>query len=135
MKQFLLAQTWISLVVFVIGASGGAIASENARFATQGKVMELDLSRKILIVNEQTFVFDQSTLIRDAKGSAIALERLKAKTWAYIEGIQDGRDKRRVATKIYVLQKHVGRQEKHLYPFMEPIAKDWKKDEPSLFEL
>ncbi len=124
MKHLLLGKTWISLVVFVIVASGGAIASENARFATQGKVMELDLSRKILIVNEQAFVFDQSTTIRDAKGSPFAMERLKAKTWVYIEGVQDGRDKRRVATKIFVLQKHVGRQERHLYPFMEPIAKD-----------
>jgi hypothetical protein len=124
MKQFLPGKTWISLVVFVLVASGGAIASENKKFATQGKVMELNLSKNILIVNEQTFVLDQNTTIRDSKGSSLAVEGLEVKTWVYIEGVRGGRGQPVVAMKIYVLQKRISRQERHLYPFMQPVAED-----------
>jgi hypothetical protein len=124
MKQFQVSKTWISLVIFVLMASGGAIGSENKRFVTQGKVMELDLSRNILIVNEQTFALGQNTTIRDSKGSPLAMEGLKVKTWVYIEGVKGERGQPIVATKIYVLQKQIGRQEKHLYPFMQPVAED-----------
>jgi hypothetical protein len=86
--------------------------------------MELDLSRNILIVNEQTFVLGQNTTIRDSKGSSLAVEGLKVKTWVYIEGVRGERGQPIVATKIYVLQKQIGRQEKHLYPFMQPVAED-----------
>jgi hypothetical protein len=84
----------------------------------QGIVMELDWKKKVIIVNERSFAFDQNTIVHNEKGSPIPQDNLKTKTWVYVEGIKD-KSQKKLATKIYLLPKYIDEKEKHLYPFIK----------------
>jgi hypothetical protein len=85
----------------------------------QGVVMELDLKQNMMIVNEKLFVWNQNTIFHDGKGSPITVDKLKTRTWVYIEGVKDNVRKRAVAEKIFLLPKYIDEKEKHLYPFIQ----------------
>ena len=84
----------------------------------QGFVMELDWKKKVIVVNERSFSFDQNTVIHNEKGSPIPQDNLKTKTWVFIEGIKD-KNQKKLATKIYLLPKYIDEKEKYLYPFIK----------------
>jgi hypothetical protein len=94
-------------------------ASARDRIAIQGIVMELDLKKNVMIVNERAFFWDPQTTFYNEKGSPITADQLKAKTWVYIEGMTDNVKKRAIAEKIYLLPKYINEKEKHLYPFIQ----------------
>lgn len=81
--------------------------------------MELDLKRNLMVVNERTFVWGPTTNFYDEKGSPITVDRLRAKTWVYIEGVKDNVKKIPLVEKIYLLPKYIHEKEKHLYPFIQ----------------
>jgi hypothetical protein len=85
---------------------------------TQGRIMTLDIKKNMMIVNENIFVWNQNMAIYNDKGSPITIDKLKPKTWIYIEGERDKNNKR-IINKIYVLPKYISQKERHLYPFME----------------
>jgi hypothetical protein len=85
----------------------------------QGIVMEVDLKKNMIVVNERMFAWDPNTIFYNEKGSPLTVDKLRAKTWVYIEGMRDNVRKRLVAEKIYMLPKYIDEKEKHLYPFME----------------
>ena len=82
----------------------------------QGVVTELDWEKKVIVVNEKSFAFDQNTIVHNEKGYSIPQDNLKTKTWVFIEGTKDKRQKK-MAKKIYLLPKYIDEKEKHLYPF------------------
>jgi hypothetical protein len=82
-------------------------------------VMELDLKKNMMIVNERIFVWDSNTIFYNEKGSPITVDKLRTKTWVYIEGVRENVKKRIVAEKIYLLPKYIHEEEKHLYPFIQ----------------
>ena len=86
---------------------------------TQGMIMEIDTYKNILIVNEKSFVWNQSTATYDAKGSPMTIVKFTPKTWVYIIGERDKDSKLTIVNKIYLLPKHISKKERHLYPFME----------------
>jgi hypothetical protein len=94
-------------------------ALDKDRIAIQGVVMELDLKKNAMIVNERAFFWDPQTTFYNAKGSPITVDQLKAKTWVYIEGVRDNVKKRAIAEKIYLLPKYINEKEKYLYPFIQ----------------
>jgi hypothetical protein len=49
----------------------------------------------------------------------MTVDKLRAKTWVYIEGMKDNIKKRAIAEKIYLLPKYIHEKEKHLYPFIQ----------------
>ena len=81
-------------------------------------VMELDWRKKMITVNERSFAFDQNTIVYSEKGSPIPQDRLKTKTWVFIEGVKD-KSQKKVAKKIYLLPKYIDEKEKRLYPFIK----------------
>jgi hypothetical protein len=85
----------------------------------QGVVMELDLKKNVMIVNERTFYWDPQTNFYNEKGSPVTVDQLRARTWVYIEGMRDHVKKRAIAGKIYLLPKYIHEKEKHLYPFIQ----------------
>jgi hypothetical protein len=72
-----------------------------------------------MIVNEGTFIWNQNTKFYNEKGSLVTVDKLRAKTWVYIEGVKDSAPKRMMAEKIYFLPKYIPGKEKHLYPFIQ----------------
>jgi hypothetical protein len=106
---------WVFFFVLII--SFLTFASDKDVVRIQGRVMEVDLGNRMMIVNEKTFIWDQNTVFYDEKGIPVTVNRLKTKTWVYIEGIRDISQKRVIAGKIYFLPKYIPGKEKHLYPF------------------
>jgi len=93
-------------------------AANKDKVTFQGMVTELDWEKKMITVNERSFAFDQNTIVYNEKGSPISQDRIRTKTWVFIEGVKDKRQKK-VAKKIYLLPKYIDEKEKHLYPFIK----------------
>jgi hypothetical protein len=109
----------ILLILSIVTISSLTFASDKDRIKMQGVVMELDLKNNMMVVNERMFVWDSNTIFYDEKGSPLTVNKLRAKTWVYIEGLRDNVRKRLVVEKIYMLPNYIHGKEKHLYPFME----------------
>ena len=62
-------------------------AAEDQVVRIKGEVMELNLSKNIVIVNEKTFVWNANSVLYDEKGSAIPItaDRLQNGTLVSIE--------------------------------------------------
>jgi len=106
-------------VIIILATSAVVFAAEGDQIRVQGKVMELDLKKMVIVVCEKAFVMDQTTVVCNEKGSPIPNDRLKAQARVYIVGENDQASKRLVARKIYLLPKRIPGKEKHLYPFMQ----------------
>ena len=107
------------LIVSISIISSLTFALDRDRIAMQGFVMELDLNKNVMIVNERAFFWNPQTAFFDEKGSPITVDKLRAKTWVYIEGMRDNARKRAIAEKIYLLPNYINEKEKHLYPFIQ----------------
>ncbi len=119
MKKRAFCAGLLSATIFLFVIPALTFASEKDIIRIQGRVMELDLKNNRMIVNERTFIWDQNTVFYNEKGSPITLDKLRTKTWVYIEGWRDSTKKRVLAEKIYLLPKYIPEQEKPLYPFMQ----------------
>jgi hypothetical protein len=101
----------------VLILSSMALAGNDGNVKFQGKVMELDLKNNSMSVNEKPVVWDQNTIFYSEKKVPVKAERLKIRTWVYIEGVSV--DKKISALKVYLIPKYIYAKERHLYPFME----------------
>ena len=104
-------------IVWVIIFLTSALASEEDKIKFQGKIMGLNLEKKMMIVNEGLFVWDEETVINNHEGSLITIEKFKPDSWVYIEG--ERIKKQIVIRKIYLLPKYVDNKERNRYPFMQ----------------
>jgi len=110
----------LGLVLFLTFAFYSlTLASEKDKVRFQGVIVELDLKKKVMVINETTFFWNENTIFNTAKGVPIAVDRFKPKDWVYAEGEYDQRKKKVAATKIYLLPKYIEKKERHLYPFMQ----------------
>ena len=111
--------TIICFIIFVLSALAFALDEEKA-VRVQGLIMELDLKRNIVVVNEKAFVWNQKTVFHSENGTPLDhMDRLQLDTWVYIEGEWQGLNKPRIARDIYFLPKYIGEKEKSLYPFIK----------------
>jgi hypothetical protein len=93
----------ILLVCFIFLFPGLTFAGEKDVVSLQGIVDELYLSKKMMIVNEhEAFIWDPNTIFYNEKGLPTTIDKLKIKTWVYIEGISDQKDKPTLIKKIYL---------------------------------
>jgi len=114
---FYIGFTFAIFWVFVI--SSLTFASDESIVRIQGRVMELDLERNMMVVNERTFVLSPNTNFYNEKGSSITADRLRTKVWVYIEGTSQNLDRKVVAEKVFLIPKYIHEKEKHLYPFIQ----------------
>jgi hypothetical protein len=105
------------MVLLFTGSLTGATEKDMVQF--QGIVMTVDLKKHSMVVNERLCVWNPQTPINDEKGLPIDMDRLKAKTWVYVEGVQEKGHRRVLAKAIYLLPKYVDEKEKRLYPFIK----------------
>jgi len=107
------------LTILVLAISALAFASDNVTYKVQGKVAVVNLDKKFLVIGETTFSWNQNTIFSDAKESPITINKVKPNAWVYIECEYIRRTDKRIAKKVYLLPKLIGKREQHLYPFME----------------
>jgi len=105
-------------ILFSLFISSLTFAADKDIVTFQGIVMELDWKKKMIVVNERSFAFNQNTIVYNEKGSLIPQDNLRTKTWVFIEGVKD-KNQKKVAKKIYLLPKYIDAKEKHLYPFIK----------------
>jgi hypothetical protein len=106
----------IFLTLFVSSLTFG---SDGSIVRIQGIVMDVDLKKNILIVNERTLFWAPHTFFYNENGSPITADKLRTKAWVYIEGVRDNIKKGVIAEKIYLIPKYIHEKEKHLYPFIQ----------------
>ena len=119
MKKSLLIGQIILISSFLFIFCTLALASEEDTAKIQGMVMDLDVNKNTMIVNEKLFVWNQNTAIYNDNGSPMTIDKFKPKTWVYIEGERNKNNRQIIIKKIYLLPKYVDKKERHLYPFME----------------
>jgi hypothetical protein len=95
-----------------------SVASGAGVYKNQGAIMEIDLTKNTMIVNERHFIWNQNTSFYNSKGSLTGIEEFKRKSWVYIGGTIS-RNNIILIEKIYLLPKYVGKKERTRYPFME----------------
>jgi hypothetical protein len=116
-KAFKIKIPTLLFSVFILATL--ALAQDTDIVKLQGRVMQLDLEKNVMTVNERLFVLDSQTSVRDEKEYPISIDRLKPEAWVYVEGKNNKAIKKLVAKKIYLLPKYIEKRERHLYPFME----------------
>ena len=107
------------IVCFVLLFSAFTFAAEDKVVRIQGKVMELDEMKKMVIVNEKTFIWDSGTLFFNETGAPITVDKLQKKSWVYIEGLWEKKNKPITIKKIYLLPQYIGPGERDQYPFIQ----------------
>ena len=107
----------VSLITLLIPAL--TFGSDNGIVKLQGWVMNVDLKQGMFVANEKSFFWDQQTMIHNEKGEPTTFDKLKAKSWVYVEGYYDKDHKTIEARRIYLLPKRIHEKEKHLFPFLE----------------
>jgi len=120
MKRRYIKKEWIIIFssIFIFSALALALG-EDKTVRVQGLIMELDLKKNIVVVNEKIFIWNQKTVFHNEKGTPInSIDRLKLDTWVYIIGEFDGMNKAKIAKEIYFLPKYIDEKERHLYPFI-----------------
>ena len=114
-----------SMIIFlaVLLFSSFALALDEERAVrVQGLVMELNLAKNIVVVNEKKFFWNEKTVFHNEDGTVTKnIDRLKVNTWVYIVGEYVGLNRHNVATEIYFLTRFVGQKEKEQYPFIMPF--------------
>jgi len=110
-KGITFGTVWMIIFFALTYASGGE------KIRLQGHLMGLNLEKKVMIVNEGLFVWDEKTVINNHEGSPITIEKFKPDSWVYIEG--EKVKKQIVIRKIYLLPKYIGGKERYRYPFMQ----------------
>ena len=108
----------ILVVFFTLVFSSLTLAQDKGRLKFQGILMELDLKKRVMVVNETTFSWDEKTIFNNDKEDPIPLDKLKTNDWVYVEGEYDKTNKK-VARKIYLLPKYIDNKERNRYPFMQ----------------
>jgi hypothetical protein len=116
-KNFIKISGIILIAFSILPFSTWTLALEEKILKTQGPIMSIDLKKNIMVVNEETFIWNKNTIFNDDKESMIGIEKFKPKSWVFIEGEKG--DKHIVIKKVYLLPKYVGWKERHLYPFMQ----------------
>jgi hypothetical protein len=110
----------ILICVVVLLATGSLTgATEKDMVQVQGVVMTVDLKKHSMVVNERTCAWNKQTRINDERGLPIEMDRLKAKTWVYVEGVQEKGQHRVLAKAIYLLPKYIDGKEKRFYSFIK----------------
>ena len=117
MKKRIIAAGIIFIAFSLLLSSALTLALAQSTVKMQGLVMSIDAKNNVMVVNEKTFVWDQSTVFNDEKGAQIGIDKFKPRSWVFIEGEKG--DQSIVIKTIYLLPKYVGSKERYLYPFMQ----------------
>ena len=77
----------VALIICFIFLFSGLAFAQGKDMLIKGKVMKLDFAKKMVIVNEKTFFWNQTTLFYDEKGSPLSIteDRLTKGTLVSIE--------------------------------------------------
>jgi hypothetical protein len=84
-------------------------AAEPGVVTIEGRIMDWDLKKNMIVVNEKYFFWNSATLFCDEKGNVIKgdlkVEQLKMNTLVKIEAVKASGERRFTIKKLYLPQK------------------------------
>ena len=100
--------TVMTLVVFsILLFSALAFTAEPEAVTIEGRIMDWDLKKNMIVVNEKNFLWNSKTLFYDEKGSLTKTEKLaeqlKMNTLVNIEAVKGAGNRRFIIKKISLL--------------------------------
>jgi len=98
---------YLAIVIFAV--SNLAIASDNVTRGTQGKVTRVNFEKKVLVVYETDFFWNENTVFCDKNGTSIAVNQLKPNAWVDILWENGTGAQKRIAKKVYLLSRPVNK--------------------------
>ncbi len=116
-----LRNEWIIIFssIFIFSALALALG-EDQTVSVQGLIMDLDLQKKFVVVNEAMFTWNQNTVFHNEQGTVINnIDRLKLNTRIYVEGELGTIKNCFLAKDIYFLPKHIKGNKKNLSPYIK----------------
>jgi len=112
-RPFAKELTIIFGALLIYAALALAASDGDGLVRVKGLVMDLDLNKSILVVNEKLFTWNQNTVFRSEQGTPInPIEKLHLNTRVYIEAELVGLNKPFLSKKIYLLSNNVGEKRK-----------------------
>jgi hypothetical protein len=109
---------WIIIFssIFIFYSLAHAL-DDNHAVSVQGLIMDLDLQKKIVVVNEAVFTWNQNTVFYNEQGTVIKnIDGLRLNTRVHIEGELGTVKNCFLAKHIYFLPKNVKGNRKNLSP-------------------
>lgn len=107
MRKKYLKNIYLSIILILsVYSLSLSFDSENEMNKIQGIVMEIDLKKNLIIVNERPIFLDQNTLIQDSRGISIFLDSIKKGSLVYIEWANNTEKNRPSAKRIYLLPEY-----------------------------
>jgi hypothetical protein len=95
----------VALFILILFFSLQAFAEEKKILRFQGSVMEIDLRKGVLMVNEEVFIWDKKTIFLNESGTPVTPDLLKVDQKVYIEGERLGRRKGTLIKELHLLGK------------------------------
>jgi len=92
---------WLLLIVLCLLPL--SLAGAEPFLSTQGPIMEADMARAVIVVNETSIFVEPSTLITDQRGRNLNFRHLRPGRWVSIEAEPD-EDSRMVAERIVLIR-------------------------------
>lgn len=90
---------------FLLLFSALAFAAEPQVVTIEGRIMDWDLKKNMIVVNEKFFFWNPATLFYDENGSPIKAERLKMHDKVSIEGVKGSGKRQFIIQKLFLLPK------------------------------
>ena len=106
-------------IISVILLFNLSFAYEESNITLQGRIVRISLEKRMMMVNEGTFFWDEKTIFTNPKGASIVPATLKKNSWVYIEGEKNKAGQGIKIRKIYLLPKYINNKERNKYPFMQ----------------
>ena len=76
----------VALFIIILFFSLQTFAEEKGILRLQGQVMEINLEKNMMVVNEKFFIWDKKSIFVNESGTPITPDQLKIDRMVYIEG-------------------------------------------------
>lgn len=90
----------IAILLFL--AFSLAWGADNHIKKSRGKVETIDLKRKVFVVNESMYSWNNDTIFSDEKGTPVKIDRLKPNTPVFIEWESVKGNRKRIAKRVCI---------------------------------
>jgi len=95
----------LALLILILFFSLQAFAAEQGILRLDGSLMEINLQKNMMVVNEKTFVWDKKTTFLNESGTPITPDQLKVDQKVYIEGERMSNKRAILIKEIHLLPK------------------------------
>ena len=95
----------LALFILILFFSLQAFAAEQGILRLEGALMEINLQKNMMVVNEKTFVWDKKTIFLNESGIPITAGQLKVDQKVYIEGERMGKKRPILIKEIHLLSR------------------------------